>query len=132
MTYFLDANIISYVIKGVPSVISRLKTILFCGDEIKIPVIAYYEVKRGLLAINANKKLAIFEEQMKLFEIVQMDLQTFEIASSVYAKLKSEGTPIDDADLFIGSSVLENNAILITNNKKHLSKISNLIIEELS
>lgn len=132
MTYFLDANIISYVIKQVPSVIFRLKTILSSGNEIKIPIIAYYEVKRGLLAINSQKRLAIFEKQIKLFDIVQMVLQTFEIASNIYAQLKKNGTSIEDADLFIGCSALKNNAILITNNKKHLSKIPNLQIEELS
>lgn len=48
MTYFLDANILSYVIKQVPSVKARLRELIVSGNTIKIPVVTFYEVKRGL------------------------------------------------------------------------------------
>lgn len=85
MTYFLDANIISYILKNIPSVIRRLTEIITDGNEIRIPSIAYYAVKRGLL--------------------------------------------IEDDDLFIGCSALENNAVLLTNNVRHLKRIEGLQIE---
>lgn len=37
MTYFLDANIISYVIKNIPSVISRIQDLIKDGADVKIP-----------------------------------------------------------------------------------------------
>lgn len=37
MTYFLDANIISYVIKNIPSVISRIKDLIKDGAYVRIP-----------------------------------------------------------------------------------------------
>ena len=132
MTYFLDANIISYVIKNIPSVIRRLTELIQNGDEIKIPIIAYYEVKRGLLAIDSVKRLAIFNKQIESFGLVQVSDKTFDLASQVYAKLKKDGSLIEDSDLFIGCSALEHDATLITNNKKHLCKIPRLQLEVLS
>lgn len=37
MTYFLDANIISYVIKNIPSVILRIQDLIKDGADVKIP-----------------------------------------------------------------------------------------------
>lgn len=129
MTYFLDANIISYIIKQVPSVLTRLQDLVRNDASIKIPIIAYYEVKRGLLANNASSKLAVFDTQIKQLGLVPMTESTFEYAAQIYAHLKQAGSIIEDADLFIGASALENNAILITNNAHHLQRIPNLQIE---
>ena len=122
MTYFLDANIISYVIKNIPSVISRIKDLIKDGADVRIPIVSYYEVKRGLLANKASNKLAIFDTQIKALGLVQMTEQTFDLAALIYSQLKQSGNLIEDADLFIGASALENNAILITNNASHLQR----------
>ena len=37
MTYFLDANIISYVIKNIPSVISIIQDLIKDGADVRIP-----------------------------------------------------------------------------------------------
>lgn len=132
MTYFLDANIISYVIKNIPSVISRIQDLIKDGADVKIPIVSYYEVKRGLLANKASNKLAIFDTQIKALGLVQMTEQTFDLAALIYSQLKQSGNLIEDADLFIGASALEHNAILITNNASHLQRIPNLQIEVLN
>lgn len=36
---------------------------------------------------------------------------------------------IEDADILIGASALENNAVLVTNNEAHLGRIADLRIE---
>ena len=129
MTYFLDANIISYIIKQIPSVLTRLQDLVRNNASIKIPIVAYYEVKRGLLANKTSNRLAIFDTQIKQLGLVPMTESTFECAAQIYAHLKQCGSIIEDADLFIGASALENNAILITNNARHLQRIPNLQIE---
>lgn len=131
MIYFLDANIISYIMRQVPSVISRLQELIKNNTDIRIPIISYYEVKRGLLSNNSIHKLALFDAQMKVFGLVPMKESTFELAAQIYAQLKSAGKLIEDADLFIGCSALEHNAILLTNNSNHLERIPHLQIEVL-
>lgn len=45
------------------------------------------------------------------------------------AALYSQGTPIEDLDLFIGCTAVANQMIMVTENKKHLERIPNIEIE---
>ena len=60
MTYFLDTNIISYIIKGNSEIRTKTAKLIANGHEVKIPVVACYEAKRGLLATGASTKLQKF------------------------------------------------------------------------
>jgi tRNA(fMet)-specific endonuclease VapC len=44
-------------------------------------------------------------------------------------KLKTAGKLIPDFDLLIGSTAVERSLIMVTNNEKHLSRISDISIE---
>ncbi|MCQ2790191.1 MAG: hypothetical protein MJ229_07445 [bacterium] len=66
---------------------------------------------------------------IQAFGIIDLTTKTFDIASENWANLKSKGLVIEDSDLFIGSSAVENGAVLVTNNANHLSRISDLQIE---
>ena len=52
--YALDADIISYLLKKDAKVSRRVSEKAKNGDVIVIPPIAFYEVRRGLLAVNAT------------------------------------------------------------------------------
>ena len=52
MTYLLDANIISYLLKGDERLKAIIADKLWQGDKVMIPRVAYYEVKRGLSRID--------------------------------------------------------------------------------
>jgi predicted nucleic acid-binding protein len=47
MIYALDANAISYFIRGNERVTLHIKTALENRDDIIIPPVAYYEIRRG-------------------------------------------------------------------------------------
>lgn len=132
MKYFLDTNIISYILNGNEKVKNRIEEILLNNDIISIPVFSYYEIKRGLLSVGASAKIERFNNFVRICELVDINISTFDIAAQIYAQLKQEGNLIEDADLFIGVSALENNAVLITNNANHLQRIPNLKIEVLN
>lgn len=129
MKYFLDTNIISYILNGNANVKSQIEKLILNGDEFSIPIFSYYEIKRGLLAVNATSKLVLFDNFVKVWGLTDISLATYDLAANVYAKLKKQGAIIEDADLFIGCSALENNAVLISNNIKHLGRIPNLQIK---
>ena len=61
VTYLLDSNIVSYILKKITTVNNKLLEVNLRGDEIFISCITYYEVKRGLLALNATRQLADFQ-----------------------------------------------------------------------
>jgi predicted nucleic acid-binding protein len=132
MKYFLDTNIISYILNGNEKVKNRIEEILLNNDIISIPVFSYYEIKRGLLSVGASAKIERFNNFVRICELVNINISTFDIAAQIYAQLKQKGNLIEDADLFIGVSALENNAVLITNNANHLQRIPNLKIEVLN
>jgi len=52
---------------------------------------------------------------------------------SIYAKekarLRKTGTLIDDFDILIGTTAVANSLVLVTENEKHLSRISKIKIE---
>ena len=129
MTYYLDANIVSYLLKGNKEIFSKLSDLASNDHTISIPNIVYYEIKRGLLSVGATAKFERFDNFVKVCNLVNVDISTFDLASQIYAQLKQTGNLIEDADLLIGVSALEHNAILITNNANHLQRIPNLQIE---
>jgi len=52
MTYVLDTNIITAILKGNEKVEKRTQKTILNGKRIFINAISYYEIKRGLLAAN--------------------------------------------------------------------------------
>ena len=129
MTYFLDANIVSYLLKGNKEIFSKLSDLASNDHIISIPNIVYYEIKRGLLASGSTNKLNRFVSFAKALGIVELKTSTLDIAAQIYADLKKAGTLIEDDDIFIGASAIENNAILVTNNERHLGRIKDLKYE---
>jgi Holliday junction resolvasome RuvABC DNA-binding subunit len=59
--YALDTNIITYYLKGDKNIINRVTEETDNENCIIIPPTAFYEIKRWLLTVNSNKKLALFE-----------------------------------------------------------------------
>ena len=53
--YALDTNTLSYLLKKDPTVSVRLKDESDTGNRLTIPLMAFYEVKRGLLYSNNEK-----------------------------------------------------------------------------
>ena len=129
MTYFFDTNIISYLLNGNESVLKKWEALALADADFSIPSIAYYEIKRGLLASGATTKLARFLAFANKFGITELTTSTLDIAAQIYANLSAKGQIIEDADIFIGATALENDAILVTNNEKHLVRIDGLKLE---
>ncbi len=129
MIYCLDTNIISYHLKGNRMVLKHFEIAALNDDKILIPSIAYYEIKRGLIASGATEKMNKFLAFAEYLGIAELKTSTLEIAAQIYADLKKSGEVIEDDDIFIGAIALENNAVLVTNNVAHLGRIKNLKIE---
>lgn len=129
MKYFLDANIISYLLKGDKDALQKIDSIAESDNELAIPSIAYYEIKRGLIANAATEKMARFLGFVEEIGVVELTRETLDIAAQIYADLKKTGKLIEDDDLFIGATALNYNAVLVTNNEKHLGHIKDLKIE---
>jgi len=126
MKYILDTNIISEILKDNEKTKSFVQNLQLEGKEILINAISYYEVKRGLLKINASTKLKKFESLCNVFPILLLDEKNiFDIASKIYVDLEKQGKPISDNDIYIASITLCKDFILISNDTD-FERIKNL------
>ena len=129
MLYFLDSNIVIDLIDGNQLVAERLKNV-YKHHTVRMSDIVYYEVLRGFKWKNAPKKLAIFERFFQKIPIEYQTIDSLRIAAENYAYLRAEGKTIEDDDILIGSLAIAKDAILVTNNTEHLSRLQRIRLEE--
>ena len=128
MIYALDSNIISHIIKKNEAVRARYFDAASNGDRSVIPLMVYYEVKRGLKANDAHNRMKSFEDICYILGIIDLTSADIDVASDIYAERKPQGKPIDDADLLIAAQCLTRGYVLVTANTKHFKDIDRLQI----
>jgi predicted nucleic acid-binding protein len=130
MTYALDTNIISYILRGDKNLKSRLRQEELKGNISVIPLMVYYEVKRGLLSKDATGKMKSFEELCAAWEVYDLTKSDMDEAARIYADLRRVGRPIDDGDLLIAAQCITNGYTLVTHNTKHFEGVEGLAVED--
>ena len=125
--YMLDTDISSYLIRGDHPEVTARFTDSF--PHVCISVITAAELQYGALKRN---NLALTRKVQAFCNLVQcIDWNTD--AAMAYAKLRQElekqGNIIGSMDMLIAASAIAENAILVTNNTAHFSRISGLKIE---
>ena len=84
--YALDSNIVSFYLRGNQNTIKNIEKTINEEHSIVITPIAYYEVKRGLLLINAVKQIKKFEEFCSLFPVGKFGDYLLEDAITIYVQ----------------------------------------------
>jgi len=128
MTYALDSNIVSYILKEDAKVIAQYRQALKDGCEMVIPPIVFYEVQRGLLAKKLSKFLAVFDKLYQGASHTEFDKRTWEKGAQISASLFQQGKPIEDADILIAAYCIVNDFTLVTNNTRHFERVDGLKI----
>ena len=130
MLYTLDTNVVSQILNGNQTVLSRLLTILKGDNDVVLNAICYYEAKRGLVLPKFQKKLELFTSLADTYDLLSMDKAAMDIAVEIYQDLRRSGILIEDADLLMGAIAIANNAVLVTHNTKHFERIKDLQLED--
>jgi len=130
MIYALDTNIISYILKNNEDVKQRWLQEEARGNPAVIPLMVYYEIKRGLLSAKATTKLAAFERVCATLWVEDLSVGDMDIAAEIYATRKRQGKPIEDTDLLIAAQAVNHGYTLVTHNTRHFKEIDDLIIED--
>ena len=126
MIYALDSDTLSYLLRDDDHVYARYEEALDSGDYCVIPLIVYYEVRRGLIANDARRKMRSFERFCKSLDIVDLGVHDMDVAADIYANRKKAGRPMGDSDLLIAASCIARGYKLVTNNTTHFNELSNL------
>jgi len=124
--FALDSNIISFYLKGNTAVAENIERTIGENHSIVITPIAYYEVKRGLLLINAAKQLKKLESLCGLFPVGEFGDYLLEDAIRIYVQERKAQRNTEDADIFIAAFCLHNDYVLVTDNIKHFKGIAGL------
>jgi tRNA(fMet)-specific endonuclease VapC len=104
--------------------IKRVGILNCCISEITLAELKYGAECSERVAENVK----IINEFSKNLTIIPI-YNCLDIYAKEKARLRKSGSLIDDFDLLIGTTAVANRLILITDNNKHLSRISKIIIE---
>ncbi len=122
MTYLLDTNIVSLELKNNPKIKQRLKEFQSQEGLLSISCVTYFEVKRGLFAVNAIKQLERFDNFCKDYQIIFLDdLAIVEKAAEIHENLRLRRLPIQTEDILIAATAIVKDFILVSNDSDLLT-----------
>jgi tRNA(fMet)-specific endonuclease VapC len=127
MKYLLDSNICIHFFKGKYGLIDKLL-------EIGIENCAISEITLAELVFGAENSSNPNKNHNLIDQFVDQ-LTILPIYDSIYfygkekARLRKNGTPISDFDLLIGSTAVEKDLVMVTENVREFERISNIKIE---
>ena len=129
MLYMLDTDTCSYIQRQHPiAVLETIQTKSEAEHALCISVITYAELRLGA-ARSSNKHkhdLLISEFCERLDSIQSWDSSAADHFAELQALLLRKGTPMGVNDSMIAGHALSIEAVLVTNNQKHFSKVPKL------
>jgi predicted nucleic acid-binding protein len=127
MSYLLDTDICVYFLRQHLIILERVRQ--YTSEGLAISIIGLAELQFGAYNSNQVKKnlerIGFLLERIPLLEVTP---KTTEIYAKIKASLRKAGNVIDDLDIFIGATAIENDLALATANERHFSRIEGLRI----
>ena len=128
MKYLLDTNIIVGYLRDKPGKRQLIKKLFTAGD-LAVSLITYGELEYG-----ARKSKEYTTEKGNVeqclddlgIEVLSLKKATMELFAKAKRNLELKGSGLDDFDLLIGATALENNTALVTDNAKHFDRFPGL------
>ena len=128
--YLLDADVLSFVLRGHSATLARFRTAARGGDRILISPLAYFEVRRGLLRAPASSLLRDLHVLAEELGVASIDRPALDQAADLWSRLADTGALIEDADLLTAAIAVVNGFTLITHNVLHFARVPGLQIED--
>ncbi len=125
--YLLDTNICIFLFRGKYNINDQIKRVGFqncCISEVTLAELKYGAECSEHITEN-NKIIDDFANSVTILPIYS----SLSLYAKEKARLRKAGNMIDDFDLLIGVTAVANNLILVTDNEKHLKRISKLKVE---
>ncbi|KYC43494.1 twitching motility protein PilT [Scytonema hofmannii PCC 7110] len=130
MSYLLDTNILTAILKKNEQITNKLEEVDFIGQEVFISRIAYYESKRGLIYANATRQLSELNEVCTNYKILFLDnLEIFERACEIHLDLKRRGNRLEDADILIAATAIAHGLILVSHDSD-MQRVPGISLED--
>ena len=135
MQYLLDTDICSYVIRARDlELLATMQDRARSGADISISAVTYAELRSGAersrRAGQYNRAIWLFCE--RLSGILAWDRAAADEFAALEARLLATGRPIGRNDTMIAAHALSLDRVLVTNNLKHFTRVSELRVENWS
>ena len=134
MTYILDTNAISALMKGQAAVVGRLAAV--SKADVLLPQPALAEIAYGIARLPMSKRRTWLQER---FDLVRGEMgraawsdEVSEAFGRIKAVLEKRGQPIEDMDAAIVAHALAAGAVLVTADRAHMTRIPGVIVEDWS
>lgn len=110
-----------------PEITNWLQDVLSAGDEVIIPEIADYEVRRNLLLSQLTKSIERLDHLKKFLTYLPLTTDTMLKAAELWANARKTGQPTADskeldADVILAAQTIREGGIVATENIGHLSR----------
>lgn len=119
----IDTDILIYLLKRKEPAYERSLEHLMQHKRFTLSCLSYYECLRGYKAVGATKRLQLFQEILKITDVLYLDQEIMDKAGEIYGVLKREGLLPGEFDLLIGATAVVHDLKIITNNEKHYRRI---------
>ena len=134
MTYVLDTNAISALMKGHAAVVERLAGV--SKADVTLPQPALAEIAYGIARLPPSKRRAWLQER---FDLVRGEMgravwsdEVNEAFGRIKATLEKRGQPIEDMDIAVAAHALAVGAVLVTADRAHMPRVPGVIVEDWS
>jgi len=134
VTYVLDTNALSALMKGSAAVVERLAATAPANIAIPQPVLA--EISFGIERLPRSKRRAALQARFDLISAELPRAEWTDAISRMFGRIKAtlerRGTRIDDFDAAIAAHALALDATLVTANLGHMIRVPGLRVEDWS
>jgi predicted nucleic acid-binding protein len=129
MVYVLDTNIIIHYLRDNQTVINHLEIAIENGNNIVIPYVVDYEIRRGYEIKPAKNKEAhydILSKRTNFCTVASMGDGFWATAAKVYAEIYNKHLTVGENDIQIAAFTMYNGYTLVTNNTDDFKNITGL------
>ncbi len=132
MSYVLDTNAVSAIMKGEPGTLARLRAVP--KREVLVPQPVVAEISYGIARLPRSKRKDALRERFDLIksELIRADWTdaVSEAFGEIKATLERRGTRTEDFDAAIAAHAVAREAILVTANVEHMIRVPGLRVED--
>lgn len=132
MTYVLDTNAVSALMKGAPAMVDRLGSIEPADVGVPQPVLA--EIAFGIERLPRSKQRARLQTRFDLICAEIRRAEWTDAVSHAYGRIKAtlerRGQRIEDFDAAIAAHALAVDATLVTADLDHMTRFPGLLVQD--
>jgi tRNA(fMet)-specific endonuclease VapC len=99
-------------------------------ENLALSSIVYAEISYGLKKRGGDNIVSRVHAFMDNLRIVDFDRAAADMYAKIRVELERSGDPLENMDMLIAASAMSAEAVLVSHNTKHFSKIKGLKVED--